>query len=163
MNSVLHQANLLASEMIHFVHQMAYYITFEVMECGWDLLVKQIDTAETLEDVIQAHEEFLSTLVSRSLLDERSLEMRNQLRTIYDRILEFQNIADRLHTDTIAEVEARQSATALVSLRTEEGQYGTNQEQEQADANRRKEFIRSKLASAKANLRIVSLSYQDMV
>ena len=27
---VLHQANLLACEMIHFVHQMAYYITFEV-------------------------------------------------------------------------------------------------------------------------------------
>ena len=27
---VLHMANLLASEMIHFVHQMAYYITFEV-------------------------------------------------------------------------------------------------------------------------------------
>ena len=23
------------------------------MECGWDTLVKQIDTAETLEDVIQ--------------------------------------------------------------------------------------------------------------
>ena len=23
------------------------------MECGWDLLVKQIDTAQTLEDVIQ--------------------------------------------------------------------------------------------------------------
>ena len=30
--------------------------------------------------MLQAHEEFLSTLVSRSLLDERSLEMRNQLR-----------------------------------------------------------------------------------
>ena len=27
---VLHMANLLASEMIHFEHQMAYYITFEV-------------------------------------------------------------------------------------------------------------------------------------
>jgi len=160
---VLHQANLLASEMIHFVHQMAYYITFEVMECGWDLLVKQIDTAETLEDVIQAHEEFLSTLVSRSLLDVRSLEMRNQLRTIYDRILEFQNITDKLHADTIAELEARHTAAALVSLRTKEGMYGTDQEQELTDNNRKKEFTRSKLASAKANLRIVSLSYQDMV
>ena len=27
---VLHYANLVASEMIHFVHQLAYYITFEV-------------------------------------------------------------------------------------------------------------------------------------
>jgi hypothetical protein len=27
---VLHFANLVASEMIHFVHQLSYYITFEV-------------------------------------------------------------------------------------------------------------------------------------
>ena len=27
---LLHIANLLASEMIHFIHQLAYYITFEV-------------------------------------------------------------------------------------------------------------------------------------
>ena len=31
------------------------------MECGWDRLVKQIDTADSLDDVIVAHEEFLST------------------------------------------------------------------------------------------------------
>ena len=29
---LLHIANLLASEMIHFIHQLAYYITFEVCE-----------------------------------------------------------------------------------------------------------------------------------
>ena len=30
LSPVLHYANLVASEMIHFVHQLAYYITFEV-------------------------------------------------------------------------------------------------------------------------------------
>ena len=29
---MLHYANLVASEMIHFVHQLAYYITFEVSQ-----------------------------------------------------------------------------------------------------------------------------------
>jgi len=160
---VLHQANLLACEMIHFVHQMAYYITFEVMECGWDLLVKQIDTAETLEDVIQAHEEFLSTLVSRALLDEKSIDIRNQLRTIYDRILEFQNIQEKLYQDTVAELEARHTMDELIRLRTQSGEYGTYEEEQIKDADRRKDFVKCKLAGAKANLRIVSLSYQDMV
>jgi hypothetical protein len=27
---LLHIANLLTSEMVHFIHQLAYYITFEV-------------------------------------------------------------------------------------------------------------------------------------
>ena len=30
LSPLLHIANLLASEMIHFIHQLAYYITFEV-------------------------------------------------------------------------------------------------------------------------------------
>jgi len=102
---VLHLANLVASEMIHFVHQMAYYITFEVMECGWDALIKQINLAESLDEVISAHDEFLCTLVSRALLDERSREILTQLRAIYDRILEFQTIANKIHDDAMAEVE----------------------------------------------------------
>ena len=47
----LHIANLLASEMIHFIHQLAYYITFEVMECSWDILIKQLRQAESLDQV----------------------------------------------------------------------------------------------------------------
>ena len=101
---VLHLANLVASEMIHFIHQMAYYITFEVMECGWDALVKQINHAESLDEVITAHDEFLSTLIARALLDERSRDVLTQLRAIYDRILEFQTIANRIYDDAVAEV-----------------------------------------------------------
>jgi len=163
LSGVLHQANLVTSEMVHFIHQMAYYITFEVMECGWDLLVKQIDTAQTLEDVIQAHEEFLTTLQSRALLDSRKLEMRNQLRTIYDRILEFQSIQEKLYQDTVAELEARHASEALISVRTEAGGYGTTETEQIKERERRRDFVKSKLGEAKANLRIVSLSYQDMV
>ena len=35
---LLHIANLLASEMIYFIHQLAYYITFEVCETFTHLL-----------------------------------------------------------------------------------------------------------------------------
>jgi gamma-tubulin complex component 3 len=48
----------MASEMIHFINQLDYYITFEVMECA---LIKQINLAESLDKVIYAHEEFLCT------------------------------------------------------------------------------------------------------
>lgn len=30
LSGVLHQCHVLASEMVHFIHQMQYYITFEV-------------------------------------------------------------------------------------------------------------------------------------
>lgn len=30
LSGVLHQCHVLAAEMVHFIHQMQYYITFEV-------------------------------------------------------------------------------------------------------------------------------------
>jgi len=160
---VLHLANLVASEMIHFVHQMAYYITFEVMECGWDALIKQINQAESLDEVISAHDEFLCTLVSRALLDERSREILTQLRAIYDRILEFQTIANRIHDDAMAEWDARQTRSLLINSKTKSGGYGTTEQMDNQDKDRRKVYVKNKLGSAKAQLRIVSQSYGDMV
>jgi len=160
---VLHLANLVASEMIHFVHQMAYYITFEVMECGWDALIKQINLAESLDEVISAHDEFLCTLVSRALLDERSREILTQLRAIYDRILEFQTIANKIHDDAMAEWDARQTRSLLINSKTKSGGYGTTDHLDNQDKDRRKVYVKNKLGSTKAQLRIVSQSYGDMV
>ena len=79
------------------MHQLAYYVTFEVMECSWDILIKQLKHAENLDEVIEAHSEFLETLVKRALLDERSRDLLTQLRAIYDRILEVQPIQNKLY------------------------------------------------------------------
>jgi len=68
--------------------QLAYYTAFEVMECSWDQLVKQLKLAENLDEVIEAHNLFLETLIKRALLDERSRDILTQLRAIYDRIVE---------------------------------------------------------------------------
>merc|ERR1719341_1500494 len=107
---------------------MAYYTTFEVMECGWDSLNKMINTAESLDEVISAHEEFLMTLVARALLDDRSREVLTQLRAIYDRILEFQTIANRIHDDAVAEWDARQTRNLLISAKSKAGGYGTTEQ-----------------------------------
>jgi len=163
LSPVLHLANLVASEMIHFIHQMAYYTTFEVMECGWDSLNKKINTAESLDEIISAHEEFLGTLVSRALLDDRSRDVLTQLRAIYDRILEFQAIANRIHDDAVEEWEARQTRQLLMDSATRAGEYGTTEAEEKSDKDRRKTYTRTKLGSVRAQLKIVSQSYGDMV
>jgi len=163
LSPVLHLANLVASEMIHFIHQMAYYTTFEVMECGWDKLNKQINMAESLDEVISAHDDFLCTLVSRALLDEKSRDILTQLRAIYDRILEFQNIANRMHDNAMEEWEARQTRQLLVDSATKAGGYGTSEKEEKEDRERKRNFAKTKLGAVRAQLKIVSQSYGDMV
>ena len=139
----LQQATLVCSEIIHFFYQLAYYVTVEVMEYGWDTLVKDIDNSVSLDEVISAHQEFLNTFITRlvihvsppsprygnhlprALLDDRSREVHNQLRAIYDRILEFEAVAARIHEEAVAELEARVAREGRVAARTREGEYGT--------------------------------------
>ena len=77
------------------------------MECSWDMLMKHLRSAESLDEVIEAHEEFLQTLLKRSLLDDGSRDLLTQLRTIYDRIIEFQATQNQLYVEAVSELEAR--------------------------------------------------------
>ncbi|KAF6730829.1 Gamma-tubulin complex component 3-like [Oryzias melastigma] len=56
LSGVLHQCHILASEMVHFIHQMQYYITFEVLECSWDELWNKVQQAQDLDHIIAAHD-----------------------------------------------------------------------------------------------------------
>lgn len=163
LQTILHTANLLSSEMIHFVHQMAYYTAFEVMECSWDELIQQLHSAENLDEVIEAHEQFLNSVVRRALLGENSRELLTQMRAIYDRIVEFDAIQLRLYAAGMAELEARRAHETQIAARSRKGQYGITQEVEDADLQRRHTFAVETMPKLETQLKIVSQSYQDMV
>ena len=80
---------------ILFKLQMAYYTAFEVMECSWAELIKHLKSAENLDEVIDAHEEFLNSVIRRALLGEGSRDLLTQIRAIYDRIVEFDAVQSR--------------------------------------------------------------------
>ena len=48
--------------------------------------------ARDMDQLISAHEEFLATIIKRSLLDHNSANILNQLRILLDQINKFQNI-----------------------------------------------------------------------
>lgn len=47
------------TQMVHFIHQMQYYVLFEVIECSWVAFIKRVQTSQTLDDILEAHEAFL--------------------------------------------------------------------------------------------------------
>ena len=69
---VLHQAQLLLSEMIHFAREMSHYLSFEVVACAWEQLNTAMKSSKTMEQLLAAHEHFLLTVTNRALLDEES-------------------------------------------------------------------------------------------
>uniref|UniRef100_A0A665U2T0 Uncharacterized protein n=1 Tax=Echeneis naucrates TaxID=173247 RepID=A0A665U2T0_ECHNA len=158
LSGVLHQCHILASEMVHFIHQMQYYITFEVLECSWDELWNKVQQAQDLDHIIAAHEVFLDTIISRCLLDNNSRSLLNQLRAIFDQIIEFQSAQDSLYRSALEELSLRLQFEEKKMLRG----WGVTAEVEAEEKKRIQEFQET-IPKMRSQLRILTHFYQSIV
>lgn len=162
LSGVLHQCHILASEMVHFIHQMQYYVTFEVLECSWDELWNKVQQAQDLDHIIAAHEVFLDTIISRCLLDSNSRSLLNQLRAVFDQIIEFQNAQDTLYRSALEELQFRVQYEDNKRRKEEEGEWGVTAEQEAAE-NRRVQEFKDTIPKMCSQLRLLTHFYQGIV
>ncbi|XP_027243646.1 gamma-tubulin complex component 3 [Cricetulus griseus] len=161
-SGVLHQCHILASEMVHFIHQMQYYITFEVLECSWDELWNRVQQAQDLDHIIAAHEAFLDTITSRCLLDSDSRVLLNQLRAVFDQIIELQNAQDAMYRAALEELQWRLQFEEKKKQREIEGQWGVTAAEEEEENRRIREFQDS-IPKMCSQLRILTHFYQGVV
>ncbi|KAL6076776.1 hypothetical protein STEG23_002040, partial [Scotinomys teguina] len=161
-SGVLHQCHILASEMVHFIHQMQYYITFEVLECSWDELWNRVQQAQDLDHIIAAHEAFLDTITSRCLLDSDSRVLLNQLRAVFDQIIELQNAQDAMYRAALEELQRRLQFEERKKQREIEGQWGVTAAEEEEENRRIREF-RDSIPKMCSQLRILTHFYQGVV
>ncbi|KAA0202948.1 hypothetical protein HAZT_HAZT006882 [Hyalella azteca] len=160
---VVHGLQLLLSEMIHLVHQLGYYVTFEVLEVSWDALMKALDAPNSLDCLIAAHNSFLARIVKGALLDQRSADVRTHLRSIYDLMVRLAELQTRLHTGVAAEIQARQEKRSRELALAKEGQFSTGAGEEEAEQQRRHVFSSRFVTKLKTELKILTQTYQDMV
>ncbi|EEC84667.1 hypothetical protein OsI_31569 [Oryza sativa Indica Group] len=72
-----------------------YYIMFEVLEVSWARFSEEMDSAKDLDDLLLAHDKYLTSIVEKSLLGERSHGILRNLFALFDIILQFRSHADR--------------------------------------------------------------------
>lgn len=161
-SGVLHHCHILASEMVHFIHQMQYYVTFEVLECSWDELWNRVQRAQDLDHIIAAHEAFLGTVISRCLLDSDSRALLNQLRAVFDQIIELQNTQDAIYRAALEELQRRLQFEEKKKQREAEGQWGVSAAEEEQEKRRVQEFQES-IPKMCSQLRILTHFYQGVV
>ncbi|KAG2262774.1 hypothetical protein Bca52824_069853 [Brassica carinata] len=78
-----------------------------------------MEAAKDLDDLLPAHEKYLSSIVGKSLLGEQSQTIRKSLFVLFELILRFRSHADRLY-EGIYEMQ----------IRTKESGRGRNKTQE---------------------------------
>ncbi|GAB4843768.1 Gamma-tubulin complex component 3 [Ancistrocladus abbreviatus] len=113
--STVRRCQVLWDEMNHFVSNLQYYIMFEVLEVSWSNFSNEMEAAKDLDDLLAAHEKYLHSIVEKSLLGERSRCLFETLFVLFDLILHFRSLADRLY-DGIHELQTRSVDSSLPSL-----------------------------------------------
>ncbi|KAM0949153.1 putative gamma-tubulin complex component protein [Dioscorea sansibarensis] len=93
--SVLRRCQVLWNEMNHFVTNFQYYIMFEVLEVSWARFSEEMDVTKDMDGLLAAHEKYLSSIMEKSLLGERSQGIVRTLFTLFDLILRFRSHAER--------------------------------------------------------------------
>ncbi|GBN57617.1 Gamma-tubulin complex component 3 [Araneus ventricosus] len=160
---VLYQCHIILAQMIHFVQQIQYYMAFEVMECCWADLLLKIASAKDLDQVIAAHESFLDTLVTRSLLDIESEELQHQLAGIYLSIIEFDKVQNAFWKEVKIAVAKMDEMTELIETKTSKNEWGITESQKVEYLKPLNHLKTDVIPKTKATLRVLSVNYEDFV
>ena len=108
LSPVTYRLHAYTSEMIHFIHQMQYYILFEVIECSWVAFIKRVQSAKALDDILEAHEQFLNEVRVGSFLDKETKQnLYLHLDIIYDSIMKLEDWQGDFYGVIFKEMEAR--------------------------------------------------------
>ncbi|XP_077014818.1 gamma-tubulin complex component 3 isoform X4 [Tamandua tetradactyla] len=134
----------------------------KVLECSWDELWNKVQQARDLDHIIAAHEVFLDTIISRCLLDSDSRALLNQLRAVFDQIIELQNVQDAIYRAALEELQRRLQFEEKKKQHEIEGQWGVTAAEEDEEKKRIQEF-RESIPKMCSQLRILTHFYQGIV
>ncbi|CAL1545342.1 unnamed protein product [Lymnaea stagnalis] len=160
---ILHTCHMITTNMVHFIKQVQYYINFEVLECAWDELLTKVHEAKDLDYIIAAHQVFLDTILSRCLLNDKSRDILQLLRTLFDLIIQFETAQGVFYEAVSSEVLTREIFEKSKKDRTLKGEWETNEAIEKEEKKRRKGFLSTIIPSTRAKLQVLSTAYQDTV
>mmetsp|Transcript_22630 Transcript_22630/g.45471 ORF Transcript_22630/g.45471 Transcript_22630/m.45471 type:complete len:215 (-) Transcript_22630:44-688(-) len=119
--------------MLHFISNLQNYLMFEVLEGGWDTLIRSIEMSRSLDDVIYAHDTYLNEIVLKSLLSDtdeeneeetKSNTVEGQLLKILSIALKFGKFQDHIFTNSLRGLESAAKSRKAAQYRSEKGTWG---------------------------------------
>lgn len=157
LSPVLYQIQFLMQEMTHFIKQMQYYIEFEVMECSWAEFWRKLNSAQGVDEIVEAHDAFLRLIYLRAMIDEQSLHIYHKLRSIYDCITDFQSLLLSFDKKIGKEMTARRIEAGLDQTKTASNLSLAS------IASNRQDFENETIPTFKQKVHMLSITYHDAV
>ncbi|KAH8392986.1 hypothetical protein KR200_011408, partial [Drosophila serrata] len=122
-----HRLHLFTSEIMHFIHQMQYYILFEVIECNWVELKKKMIAATALDEILEAHEKFLAD-ITVGCFNGQNTDKEKYLETVFENIIALETWQSRFYRHSFRELNAREDLEKMVAESEKKGRFGITAE-----------------------------------
>lgn len=159
---LMYRLHLYTSEIIHFINQMEYYVLYEVIECSWTLLVEKISQAKTLDDILEAHNEFLETVKVGAFLDNNSQILSHTMEEVFSGITKLEMWQDKFFELCFKELDARKAFEAEIEASEAKGKYGVTAEK-RLERDQEKKLFDQGLISCQNSLEKIVCDYEIAV
>lgn len=161
LNPVMYRLHLYTSEMIHFINQIQYYILFEVVECSWTKLLDKVQKATALDDILEAHNEFLHDVKIGAFLEDNGL-IHGRLEAVFTASIKLEAWQDKFFEVCLNELAARQHFDAKVVASGAQGKYGmTTESRLERDQNQK--IFEMTISEANKSLEKIGTDYEYAV
>eukprot|EP00752_Nemacystus_decipiens_P006417 g5780.t2 len=125
LRGALHQCSLIRGQMFFLTTNLSNYMMFEVLETSWGMLEENLDSATTLDDLLEAHKAYMDGILARGLLNDESKGVYKKVYEVLGIIIDFCRHQENLVIRAMAEVTTRRAEQAEKERRTARGQWGT--------------------------------------
>lgn len=164
---ITYRLHLLTSEMIHFIHQMQYYVLFEVIECSWAELLAKVQQAKALDDILHAHDEFLNSIRIGVFLEggcssKTSSVCSHKMQTVYDNIIYLETWQNKFYALCFKELEARRQFQEEIRLSEKAGRFGITAER-QFERDQEHKIFGQTLSTCYKGLEIIANDFSGAV
>lgn len=161
LNPVLHRLYFFTSQMIHFIHQIQYYILFEVVECSWTKLLDNVQKATALDDILEAHNDFLHNVKIGAFLEDNGL-IHGSLENVFNASIKLETWQDRFYEICLNELNARRQFENQIKSSEKTGKYGVTAES-RFERDEALKLFEMSVSEAKKTLEKIGTDYEYAV
>eukprot|EP00547_Thalassionema_nitzschioides_P000280 CAMPEP_0194215716 /NCGR_PEP_ID=MMETSP0156-20130528/17725_1 /TAXON_ID=33649 /ORGANISM="Thalassionema nitzschioides, Strain L26-B" /LENGTH=758 /DNA_ID=CAMNT_0038944313 /DNA_START=45 /DNA_END=2318 /DNA_ORIENTATION=+ len=124
--TLLRHISMARQSMMHFIINLKSYLFFEVLEGAWKTLSSRIEQGESLDELIQAHDEYLNEIIQMSLLfnEDGDASLGLQLNCLLSLVLKFCTIQRDIFSSATKKVEEATKLLKQAEQRTKQGEWG---------------------------------------
>lgn len=120
---------MIRQAMTHFVTNLKSYLMFEVLEGEWKKLVRAMQVAETLDEAIKGHDDYLFGINRKSFLHYKDktredTTLGNQLRACLSLATAFCSYQEDLFKEAIEKAEIANAKKKEAAMRLGQGDWG---------------------------------------